>query len=34
VTLRHDGTRWLGLHTHFSLKPGLPPRTYGMPASR
>lgn len=34
VTLRHDGTRWLGLHTHFSLKPGLPPRTYGKPAPR
>jgi ketosteroid isomerase-like protein len=34
VTLRHDGIRWLGLHTHFSLKPGLPPRTYGKPASR
>ena len=31
VTLRLDGTRWLGLHTHFSLKPGTPPRTYGKP---
>lgn len=34
VTLHHDGTRWLGLHTHFSLKPGAPPRTYGKPAAR
>jgi ketosteroid isomerase-like protein len=29
VTFRRDGERWLGVHTHFSLKPGTPPRTYG-----
>jgi ketosteroid isomerase-like protein len=29
VTYRRDGGRWLGLHTHFSLTPGIPPRTYG-----
>ncbi|MCH7594075.1 MAG: nuclear transport factor 2 family protein [Chloroflexi bacterium] len=29
VTLaRRDGT-WLATHTHFSLNPGTPPRTYG-----
>lgn len=31
VTLRRDGGRWLGVHTHFSLKPGTPPRTFGLP---
>lgn len=25
---RRDG-RWLSVHTHFSLNPGTPPRTYG-----
>lgn len=25
---RRDG-RWLAVHTHFSLNPGTPPRTYG-----
>jgi ketosteroid isomerase-like protein len=25
---RRDGT-WLAVHTHFSLNPGTPPRTYG-----
>lgn len=29
VALRRDSGRWLGVHTHFSLKPGTPPRTYG-----
>jgi ketosteroid isomerase-like protein len=29
VTFRCGGDRWLGVHTHFSLKPGVPPRTYG-----
>ena len=28
VTFRRDGARWLGVHTHFSLKPGTPPRTH------
>jgi len=28
VTFRRDGVRWLGVHTHFSLKPGTPPRTH------
>jgi len=31
VTLRRDGARWRGVHTHFSLKPGTPQRTYGRP---
>ena len=34
VTLRRDDSHWLGLHTHFSLKPGTPPRTYGKPVPR
>lgn len=31
VTLRRDDDRWLGVHTHFSLKPGTTPRTFGRP---
>jgi hypothetical protein len=34
VTLRHNGSHWVGLHTHFSLNPGTPARTYGKPAAR
>ncbi len=26
--IKKDG-KWLGTHTHFSLKPGTPPHTYG-----
>lgn len=29
VVFRREGQRWLGVHTHFSLKPGTPPRTHG-----
>jgi len=29
VTLRRDGNKWLGTHTHFSLRPGVPPHTFG-----
>lgn len=29
VIFRRDGAHRLGVHTHFSLKPGTPPRTYG-----
>ena len=29
VTLARRGDRWLATHTHFSLNPGTPPRTYG-----
>lgn len=29
VTLRREGGVWRGTHTHFSLTPGTPPRTYG-----
>jgi ketosteroid isomerase-like protein len=32
VILHHDGTAWRGLHTHFSLNPGTPARTYGRRA--
>lgn len=32
VTFRKSGNNWLGTHTHFSLEPGVPPRTYGKPA--
>ena len=32
VLERRDGV-WVSLHTHFSLNPGTPPRTYG-PAGR
>lgn len=28
VLERRDG-RWLSIHTHFSVNPGTPPRTYG-----
>jgi ketosteroid isomerase-like protein len=33
VTFRRQRDHWLGIHTHFSLKPGTPPRTYGRHAS-
>ena len=29
VAFRRDGPQWLGVHTHFSLKPGTPPHTHG-----
>jgi ketosteroid isomerase-like protein len=29
VTYRLQSGQWLGTHTHFSLRPGTPPRTYG-----
>ncbi len=29
VTLARRGGRWLAVHTHFSLYPGTPQRTYG-----
>lgn len=31
VTLHRRSGRWLATHTHFSLKPGTPPRTFGSP---
>jgi hypothetical protein len=34
VTFRRDGERWVGTHTHFSLKPGTPPRTHGRTAAK
>lgn len=34
VVLRRSGTRWLCIHSHFSLKPGTPPRTFGPGAAR
>lgn len=33
VLARRDG-RWLAVHTHFSLAPGTPPRTYGVRTER
>ncbi len=30
VTLAHRNGTWLATHTHFSLNPGTPPRTYGQ----
>jgi ketosteroid isomerase-like protein len=29
VVIERKGDTWLALHTHFSLNPGTPPRTYG-----
>jgi ketosteroid isomerase-like protein len=29
VVIERRGDTWLALHTHFSLNPGTPPRTYG-----
>jgi ketosteroid isomerase-like protein len=29
VILERRGDKWLAIHTHFSLNPGTPPRTYG-----
>lgn len=29
VTFRREGDRWLGTHTHFSLQPGVPPKSFG-----
>jgi ketosteroid isomerase-like protein len=29
VILNRRAGRWLAVHTHFSLAPGVPPRTYG-----
>ncbi len=29
VILERRQDRWLSVHTHFSLNPGIPPRTYG-----
>lgn len=34
VTFRRDGERWVGTHTHFSLKPGIPPRTHGRATAK
>jgi ketosteroid isomerase-like protein len=31
VTFRKDADLWLGTHTHFSLLPGVPHRTFGKP---
>ncbi len=30
VILERRQDRWLSVHTHFSLNPGTPPRTYGV----
>jgi len=32
VTFRRENGAWRGTHTHFSLKPGTPPRTFGRKA--
>jgi len=32
VTFAHRDGRWLATHTHFSLNPGTPPRSYGRRA--
>ena len=32
VTFARRGGRWVATHTHFSLKPGTPPRSYGRRA--
>jgi ketosteroid isomerase-like protein len=32
VILRRDGDVWRGVHTHFSLNPGVPSRTHGRRA--
>ena len=29
IVLERRGETWVALHTHFSLNPGTPPRTYG-----
>ena len=29
VILERRGDKWLSVHTHFSLNPGTPPRTFG-----
>jgi ketosteroid isomerase-like protein len=29
VVLKQEAGRWLGVHTHFSLAPGTPARTFG-----
>jgi ketosteroid isomerase-like protein len=29
VVLQRQASAWMGVHTHFSLNPGTPPRTYG-----
>ena len=29
IVLRRHGDRWLAIHSHFSLNPGVQPRTYG-----
>lgn len=31
VILHRRNNKWLAVHTHFSLAPGTPPRTYGKP---
>ena len=31
VTYRRDGDKWLGTHTHFSLRPGVPSQSFGKP---
>jgi ketosteroid isomerase-like protein len=31
VTYRREGPKWLGTHTHFSLRPGVPPQSFGKP---
>lgn len=30
VIFRREGGRWLGVHTHFSLAPGTPARSFGQ----
>ena len=32
VTYRKVDGQWRGTHTHFSLAPGVPPRTFGRPS--
>ena len=34
VTLEHRSGVWLATHTHFSLNPGTPPRTFGRKPSQ
>ncbi len=34
VTLERRGGAWLATHTHFSLNPGTPPRTFGRKSSQ
>ena len=34
ILLEQRDGRWLAVHTHFSLFPGTPPRTFGRPPAR